>query len=88
METITATQTESNTPVLLTIHQLSEKIQVPVGTLYQWVSRRHIPFVKVQRLVRFDLNAVLRHFSLATQEKAHPVFELRRLTKRGRGHGD
>lgn len=40
---------------LLTYQQLSDRLSVPVGTLYAWVSKGRIPFVRLSdRLVRFD----------------------------------
>lgn len=41
---------------LLNIRQAAQLLAVSVSTLYSWVSQRRIPFVKVGRSVRFDLN--------------------------------
>jgi len=38
---------------LLTVIQVSSYLQISVKTLYQYVYKRLIPFVKVGRLVRF-----------------------------------
>jgi excisionase family DNA binding protein len=40
---------------LLTYEQTAELLNVRIGTLYSWVSRRAIPFVRVgPRVVRFS----------------------------------
>lgn len=41
-------------PQLLTIKQLSEKLNVPVSTLYQWVNEQKIPVVRLPNGLRFD----------------------------------
>jgi excisionase family DNA binding protein len=38
---------------LWTVKDLSEYLQAKTKTIYDWVHRREIPFVKVGRLVRF-----------------------------------
>ena len=43
---------------LFNIRQLSEYLGTPVGTLYQWVSQRKIPFVKLGRSTRFDMEKI------------------------------
>jgi len=61
---------------LLTIRQLAERLQLSVGTIYYWVSRREIPVIRVGKHLRFDFAAVLRHFQ-----------ELSNLSGRGSGLG-
>lgn len=39
---------------LINIHELSALLGVSMNTLYGWVNRRKIPYVKVGRLVKFD----------------------------------
>ncbi len=61
---------------ILTIQQLSQALSVPVGTIYYWVSRREIPFVKYGRHLRFDLAEVMQFFREKTviqQEPCTPV---------------
>ncbi len=43
---------------LINITELSEMIGVRVCTLYRWVSQKRIPYVKVGRLTKFDLEAI------------------------------
>jgi excisionase family DNA binding protein len=38
---------------LLSIEELSEKLGIPVSTLYAWTCKKKIPYVKLGRLVRF-----------------------------------
>jgi excisionase family DNA binding protein len=51
---------------LIDINELSRRISVPKGTLYQWVYLRRIPFVKAGRSLRFDPAQVIEslpHFA-------------------------
>jgi len=43
---------------LLTIKELSEFLNIPVGSIYNLVYRRRIPFVKVEHLLRFNLEEI------------------------------
>jgi len=45
---------------LLTAKQVSELLEVKVSTVYDWVYRRMIPYVKLGRLVRFKKPEVFR----------------------------
>ncbi len=40
---------------LIDIHELSKRLGISVNTAYSWVNQRKIPYVKVGRLVRFDV---------------------------------
>jgi excisionase family DNA binding protein len=40
---------------LINIRQASQFLSVSVSTLYGWVWQRRIPFIKVGRAVRFDI---------------------------------
>jgi excisionase family DNA binding protein len=44
---------------LIDINELSRRLSVAKGTLYNWVYLRRIPFVKAGRCVRFDYKEVL-----------------------------
>lgn len=43
---------------LINIRDLSEMTGVAVDTLYRWVSMKKVPYVKVGRLTKFDVEAV------------------------------
>ena len=45
---------------LLDISQLSETINIKKKTIYDWTHKGLIPYVKVGRLLRFDLNDIER----------------------------
>ena len=45
---------------LLTAKQVSELLEVKVSTVYDWVSRGLIPYVKLRRLIRFKKNEIFR----------------------------
>jgi excisionase family DNA binding protein len=43
-----------NSRALIDIDELSLRLKIAKGTLYNWVYLRRIPFVKVGRALRFD----------------------------------
>lgn len=43
---------------LMSIQDTAEKLGVRVNTLYDWIHQRKIPYVKVGRLVKFDLSDI------------------------------
>ena len=43
---------------LLNVNEMAETLGIKVNTLYSWVYSRKIPYLKVGRLVRFDLTDV------------------------------
>lgn len=46
---------------LLTYQGASQLLGVPVGTLYNWVSLKRIPFIRLtERMVRFDAAELAR----------------------------
>jgi excisionase family DNA binding protein len=44
---------------LIDISELSQRLSIAKGTLYNWVYLRRIPFVKAGRCLRFDYQQVL-----------------------------
>lgn len=48
-------------PDLIGIEELAHLLQVSKGTLYNWIYRRKIPFIKVGRLVRFDRAEIAKY---------------------------
>jgi excisionase family DNA binding protein len=45
---------------LIDIDELSSRLNIAKGTLYNWVYLRRIPFVKLGRSLRFDPNEIDR----------------------------
>jgi excisionase family DNA binding protein len=45
---------------LIDINELSLRLNIAKGTLYNWVYLRRIPFVKLGRALRFDPNEIDR----------------------------
>ena len=43
---------------LLNITEMAEYLGITVGTLYAWVSQKRIPYIKLGRLVKFDLRKI------------------------------
>jgi len=48
----------------ITIQELSRLLNIPVGTIYYWTSKKQIPFIKFGRHIRFDYEKVLEHFKV------------------------
>ena len=46
--------------MIMDIHQLAAELKISVSGIYQWVSQRKIPFVKIGRSVRFDSEEIQR----------------------------
>lgn len=54
---------EKNGKILLSVKEAADLLGVSRDMLYEWVSRRKIPFIKFGRLVKFteeDLNKFIR----------------------------
>jgi len=51
---------QENSTHLIDINELSRRISVPKGTLYNWVYLKRIPFVKAGRSLRFDPAEVIQ----------------------------
>jgi excisionase family DNA binding protein len=45
---------------LIDIDELSSRLNIAKGTLYNWVYLRRIPYVKLGRALRFDPNEIDR----------------------------
>jgi len=45
---------------LVDINELSSRLKIAKGTLYNWVYLRRIPYVKLGRALRFDPNEIDR----------------------------
>jgi excisionase family DNA binding protein len=39
---------------------LSEYLKISIETVYAWTSQKRIPYIKVGRLVRFDLDEIAK----------------------------
>jgi excisionase family DNA binding protein len=45
---------------LINITELSRRLSIATGTLYNWVYLRRIPFIKVGRCLRFNPDEVMQ----------------------------
>jgi excisionase family DNA binding protein len=45
---------------LIDINELSKRLSIPKGTLYNWVYLRRIPFIRAGRSLRFDADQVIQ----------------------------
>ena len=57
--------------MLLTVHALSQRLQIKPSTLYAWASQGKIPYRKIHGLVRFDPTEIDRW--LASFSPSQPV---------------
>jgi excisionase family DNA binding protein len=51
---------------LIDINELSSRLNIAKGTLYNWVYLRRIPFVKLGRALRFDPTEIDRIVRFST----------------------
>lgn len=56
---------------LLTIHEIASYLKVKVSTVYAWIHQKRIPFLKIGRLVRFNLNDIVKW----TEDKQVKVYD-------------
>jgi excisionase family DNA binding protein len=56
-----------NSPSLLTLKEVACLLQVSPKTVYYWVNRSEIPYVKVGRHLRFNYQGVLDFFAEQTR---------------------
>ena len=56
----------SNDKHLIDINELSRRLNIAKGTLYNWVYLRRMPFVKLGRALRFDPNEIERIVRLSS----------------------
>ena len=48
---------------LLNVQEIAELIGVKPSTIYQWTSQGFIPYVKIGKLVRFNVDTVMNWLS-------------------------
>lgn len=58
---------------LLTISELAALLKVPKKTIYYWVCRREIPYLKMGRHLRFQPVDVIAAFSAKTSAAHHGI---------------
>jgi excisionase family DNA binding protein len=58
------------------IKELSEYLDTPVGTLYVWICQKKIPYYKIGRNVKFDLEKI-EDWLKKKEVKPHPIWEQR-----------
>lgn len=54
---------------LVGIKEAAKYMDISVNTLYTWVSQKRIPYVKIGRLVKFDLEALNRFIESSVVEE-------------------
>jgi excisionase family DNA binding protein len=60
---------------LTDVKGLSERLGVPTATVYYWVSRNEVPYIKVGRHLRFNLVNVIKYFEHRTGASRLPCFD-------------
>lgn len=72
---------------LFGVEELAHVLGVSAKTIYYWVERREIPFLKIGRHLRFQLEDVIHFFQQKTAENAthclagSPLIEQSNITK-------
>ena len=54
---------------LVDINELSRRLSIPRGSLYNLVYQRRIPFLKIGRSLRFDVDAIEQYLKRHSQDK-------------------
>lgn len=68
---------------LLTAKQVSELLEVKISTVYDWVYRDLIPYVKLGRLIRFKKNEIFRWVDSHTIRPKAPPFKKKSPVRAG-----
>ena len=68
---------------LSTPNELAALLKVSVKTIYYWVSRNEIPFIRIGKHLRFHADDVLRSFVDKTEEATACRGSLRLVTSPG-----
>lgn len=68
---------------LLTLTEIAALLRVSKKTIYYWVNRNEIPFLRIGRHLRFNPEVVLAFFSLKTEERKPPCFRSRPTLQNG-----
>ena len=55
--------------ILLNSKEVATKLGVPLNTVYYWVSKNEIPYIKAGKHNRFDYEEVMAHFKQKTQKR-------------------
>ena len=66
---------------LLTIEGMAHVLGVAPTTVYRWVGLGKIPFIKLERHLRFQPDVVIEHFRARTQDQRVPCFQSDNLLK-------
>lgn len=69
-------------PMLSSIEELAALLQVPVKTIYYWVHRKQIPYIKMGRHLRFKPEEVLATFVEKTEERSAPCVSRQAIIKK------
>ena len=56
---------------VLTLSEMASFLKISKKTLYYWVARREIPYIKMGRHIRFDCREVMRFFRNRSVERGH-----------------
>lgn len=68
---------------LLTARQVSELLEVKISTVYDWVHRGVIPYVKLGRLLRFKKTEIFRWVDSHTLQPKSPPHLKKGFEKKG-----
>jgi excisionase family DNA binding protein len=60
-------------PVYLDIREVSRHLKIKTSTLYAWVARRKIPFIKIHGLIRFRIDEIDRWVESFRKAERQPL---------------
>lgn len=76
-------QNQNQHPQFITVNELSALLKIPKKTLYNWVSRKEIPYIKIGGHLRFVTHEVISHFSGKVEAFQQPCVHHPPQVKRG-----
>ena len=72
---------------LVTVGELGDLLKVSIHTIYYWVERHEIPYLKIGRHLRFNAREVLEHFNRRTKDEKATCLQEETLIKKKANHG-
>ena len=61
-----------NSHAYLSTKEISQKLNVPVNTIYYWVAKSQIPYIKIGKHHRFLYDEVIDFFRKKTNARSKP----------------
>lgn len=84
LEDFSVTRSECSAPLLSTPKEIADLLRVSPKTIYYWVKRNEIPFIRVGRHLRFNTQMVLDWLTAKTEDSKAACFQRSSTIQRDR----